>query len=221
VTTEFVRQNSLGAVLHESCRNSAQRKTSKIAQTLVGKGIKNFSHAGCFTFSTVAQTMSFAVPYPGMNHRKKRFKGVGDHVCTHREPGILITCERRSLSPCHSRTKGDGSWAEPIWKTAHRRIPAEGVSWTASPSRFFPPPLVPGLFSFRARVISLTDGPTRPTQRLPVPETRALEGESSQGERPRSPERRRARTHDLRGDPRAGYYRSCSSKLIRGLAFPL
>ena len=38
----------------------------------------------------------------------------------------------------------------------------------ASPSGFRLPPLVPGLFWFRARVILLADGPTRPTQRLPV-----------------------------------------------------
>jgi hypothetical protein len=38
----------------------------------------------------------------------------------------------------------------------------------ASPSGFRPPPLVPGLFSFRARVILLANGPTRPTPRLPV-----------------------------------------------------
>ncbi len=29
---------------------------------------------------------------------------------------------------CNLRTKGCGSWAEPRWKTAHRRIPTEGVS---------------------------------------------------------------------------------------------
>ena len=55
-------------------------------------------------------------------------------------------------------------------KTAHRRIPAERVRFRASPSCFRPPPLVPGLFWFRARVILLTDGPTRPIQRLPVRE---------------------------------------------------
>jgi len=38
----------------------------------------------------------------------------------------------------------------------------------ASPSCFRPPPLVPGLFWFRARVILLAAGPTRPIQRLPV-----------------------------------------------------
>jgi hypothetical protein len=54
-----------------------------------------------------------------------------------------------------------------LGKTTPRRIPAEGVSCAASPSRFSPPPLVPGLFSFRARVILLTDGPTRSTPRLP------------------------------------------------------
>jgi hypothetical protein len=54
-----------------------------------------------------------------------------------------------------------------LGKTAPRRIPSEGVSCAASPCGFSPPPLVPGLFSFRARVIFFTDGPTRPTQRLP------------------------------------------------------
>jgi hypothetical protein len=81
---------------------------------------------------------------------------------------ILTTCERRSLALCNARTKGDGSWAEPLWRTAPRWIPSEGVSLTASPSRFSPPPLVPGLFWFRARVILLPDRPTRPLQRLAV-----------------------------------------------------
>jgi hypothetical protein len=65
---------------------------------------------------------------------------------------------------------GSGSWVGPFSNTAHRRIPSEGVSGAASPSGFRPHPLVPGLFSFRARVILLADGPTRPQQRLPVPE---------------------------------------------------
>ena len=103
-----------------------------------------------------------------MNHRKKRFKGVGDRVSTHREPRILTTGARRSLSPCHSQAKGDGSWAEPLGKTAHRRIPSEGVPLTASPSGFSPPPLVPGLFCFRARVILLPDDPT-PRSDVPSP----------------------------------------------------
>jgi hypothetical protein len=79
---------------------------------------------------------------------------------------------RRSSIPTTSRPlptfSGGGSWAEPLWKTAPRRIPTEGVRFRASPSCFRPPPLVPGLFSFRARVIFRADGPTRPTQRLPV-----------------------------------------------------
>jgi hypothetical protein len=55
-----------------------------------------------------------------------------------------------------------------LLKTTHRRVPSEEVSSPASPSRFRPHPPVPGIFSFRARVILLTDGPTRPAQRLPV-----------------------------------------------------
>ncbi len=41
--------------------------------------------------------------------------------------------------------------------------------WEAPPSGFWPPPLAPGLFWFRARVILLPEGPTRPIPRLPVP----------------------------------------------------
>ena len=58
-----------------------------------------------------------------------------------------------------------------LWKTAHRRIPAERVRFRASLSRFRPPPVVPGLFWLRAHVILLTAGPTRPTQRLGMPGT--------------------------------------------------
>ncbi len=118
---------------------------------------------------------------------------------------------RRSSIPTTSRAlatfSGGGSWAEPLWETAHRRIgfgsppalfrrwegtpiaelcvgdpepfpnvmhrvwgpfPTEAVRFRAFPSGFRPPPLVPGLFWFRARVILLTDGPTRPTLRLLV-----------------------------------------------------
>jgi hypothetical protein len=62
---------------------------------------------------------------------------------------------------------------EPFPNARHRvwgPFPAEGVSCAASPSGFRPPPLVPGLFSFRARVILLADGPTRVTRRPPPPE---------------------------------------------------
>jgi len=52
-------------------------------------------------------------------------------------------------------------------QTAPRRIPTEPIRWRASPSCLRPPPLVPGLFWFRARVILLPDGPTCPMQRLP------------------------------------------------------
>jgi hypothetical protein len=45
----------IGAVLHESRRNSVRRQRPKMVQLLVPEGIKNFSLAGCFTFSTVAQ----------------------------------------------------------------------------------------------------------------------------------------------------------------------
>jgi len=90
---------------------------------------------------------------------------------------------RRSSLPTTARAlatfAGSGSWAEPFWQTAHRRIgfgsppalfrrwepfpnamhrvwgpiPTEPVRLRASPSGFRPPPLVPGLFWFRARVI--------------------------------------------------------------------
>jgi len=79
---------------------------------------------------------------------------------------------RRFSMPTTSRAlaafSGGGSWAEPLWQTAHKRIPAEGVRWRASPSGLRPRPLVRGLFSFRARVILLPDGPPRSTPRLPV-----------------------------------------------------
>ena len=80
---------------------------------------------------------------------------------------------RRSRLPTTSRAlatfSGGGSWAEPLGKTAPRRIPTEAVQLGASPSGFGPPPLVPGLFWFRARVILLPEGPTRPSQPLLVP----------------------------------------------------
>ncbi len=46
----------LWAVLHESCRNSVRARRCHVAQLFVSKGIRKFSRAGRFTFSTVAQT---------------------------------------------------------------------------------------------------------------------------------------------------------------------
>ncbi len=57
----------LGAVLHESCRNSAYGRGPKVAQLLVLKGIKNFLHMGCFTFSTVAQMLTVRSPMVNMS----------------------------------------------------------------------------------------------------------------------------------------------------------
>jgi hypothetical protein len=119
-------------------------------------------------------------------------------------PTRAVQGRRRYARTCHwsripmaSRAlaafSGGGSWAEPVGKTAHKWIPAEGVRFRASPSWFRLHPLVPGVFWFRARVILLTDNPTprsqvpylpraklptetsltlhptRPSQRLPVP----------------------------------------------------
>jgi len=94
--------------------------------------------------------------------------------------GRYARTRRRSRIPTPTRSGAAGNGActcdvvrrrfmgrTPL-KTAPRRIPTEGVRFRASPSGFRPRPLVPGLFWFRARVILLTDGPTRPTQRLPV-----------------------------------------------------
>jgi len=52
----------IGAVLHESCRNSVRARGLKITELLMPEGIKNLSHAGRFTFSTVAQTWSQGEP---------------------------------------------------------------------------------------------------------------------------------------------------------------
>jgi hypothetical protein len=112
------------------------------------------------------------------------------NMCTRAVQGCrryARTCRWSSI-PATSRSlatfSGGGSWAERCLQTAHRRIgfpnamhrvwgpfPMEGVRFGASPSRFRPSPLVPGLFWFRARVILLPDAPTRPTQRLPAPGT--------------------------------------------------
>ncbi len=87
---------------------------------------------------------------------------------------------RRSRIPTPTRSGAAGNVASTsdvlrrrfmgriLLQTAHRRTSTEGVRFRASPSCFRPPPLVPGLFWFRARVILLTDGPTRSIQRLPV-----------------------------------------------------
>jgi hypothetical protein len=82
-----------------------------------------------------------------------------------RPNGSRLTLQRHARKHAH---KG-GSGAEPFGKTAHRRIPTEPVRSKASPSGFRPPPLVPGFFWLRARVILLPGGPTHPIPRLPVP----------------------------------------------------
>jgi hypothetical protein len=94
-----------------------------------------------------------------------------------RRPCARARC--RSRIPTTSRAfatfSGGGSWAESLWKTAHRRIPppARGQAlrkesrWEASPSGFRPRPLVPGLFWFRARVILLTADLT-PRSEMPL-----------------------------------------------------
>ena len=91
---------------------------------------------------------------------KRRFRGVDATTCpppVQHPNHVASTCAvlRRRLM---GRT---------LWQTAHRRIPTEPIRLRASPSCFRPPPLVPGLFWFRARVILLPDGPTCPIQRLP------------------------------------------------------
>jgi hypothetical protein len=88
------------------------------------------------------------------------------------------TAALRATSPPLPTFSGGGSWAEPFVKTAHRRIPTEGVRFRASPSGFRPPLLVPGLFWFRARVILLTDEPT-PTSGTPLPQRSDLPTETS------------------------------------------
>jgi hypothetical protein len=107
---------------------------------------------------------------------------VNDRLLTRITPRISTTCARRSLSPCNSQANCDGSWAEPLWKTAHRRIPPEAghlgyrrcteADLTASPSGLRFPPLVPGLFWFRARVILLTADPTPRNEPPSQPQTK-------------------------------------------------
>ena len=43
--------------MHESSRNSVHGQRPRMAQVLTPRGVKNFSPAGCFPFSTVAQTV--------------------------------------------------------------------------------------------------------------------------------------------------------------------
>jgi hypothetical protein len=129
----------------------------------------------CFAQTVVASHFSATAA----NLHTRAVQGRRRQARTRRWSSIPTTA--RSL-PAFS---GGGSWAEPLGKTAHRRIPGEGVRFRASLSccwsycllkqgieaisGFRLHPLVPGLFWFRARVILLADGPTRPTQRLPVP----------------------------------------------------
>jgi hypothetical protein len=126
---------------------------------------------------------------------------VNDRSLTRITPRISTTCERRSLSQCHSRANGDGSWAESLWKTAHGRIPSEAghlgyrrcteADLTASPFGLRLPPLVPGLFWFRARVILLTADPTPRSERSSQPQTK-LPAETRLASHPTRPKQRLA-----------------------------
>jgi hypothetical protein len=87
------------------------------------------------------------------------------------------------------RFSAGGSWAEPLWKTAHKRIPTERVRFRASLSYLRLPPLVPGLFWFRARVILLTDDPT-PRSEVPSPPRARLPTETSLALHPTRPKQR-------------------------------
>ncbi len=91
----------LGAVLHESCRNSVRGRTPKGAQLLVPEGIKNYPRAGCFAFSTVAQTWSqTVVRRVGCAHHsaKKRSGHTSSKSICQNE-----ICPRPVPLPCHSR----------------------------------------------------------------------------------------------------------------------
>ncbi len=113
-----------------------------------------------------AQTMvhsHFNVPPPTM--RTRAVQGCRRYACARLGSSTPTTPRSLPAFP------GGGSWAEPFLKTAHKRIPTERVQFRASLSSFRLHPPVPGLFWFRARVILLADGPTRPIQRLPIPGT--------------------------------------------------
>ena len=147
------------------------------------KGIKNFSPAGCFAVSTVAQTVTVRPPmgHVGTDTPLTLQRPAREHV---HKGGSGVQTLRTYLSPvrhpnhvaCTCDVVRRRFMGRTLWKTAHRRIPTEGVRGRASPSGFRPPPLVPGLLGFRARVIVRAndysplppDGPTRSIPRLPV-----------------------------------------------------
>ncbi len=59
---------------------------------------------------------------PAREPRTRAVQGRRRYARTRRRSGIPSTS--RALATF----SGGGSWAEPLWKTAHRRIPTEGVS---------------------------------------------------------------------------------------------
>jgi len=98
-------------VLHESCRNSAPARCRHAAQPFVPKGITDFSLAGCFTFSTVAQTRPVAC---SRLTTQPWFVG-----------WVSAHADRRSLAPRRRDRQGEPN---------HRRKPVEPLS-TRRPRR--------------------------------------------------------------------------------------
>jgi len=82
-------------VLHESCRNSVRGQRPTMTQLLVPKGIKDFPRAGCFTFSTVAQTVRGK---QGMTDRRRRTDKGRPEAVGHRLQGGSGSQTRRMAS---------------------------------------------------------------------------------------------------------------------------
>jgi hypothetical protein len=94
----------LGAVLHESCRNSGHRRGQKFAQLLAPKRIKNFSPPGCFTLPTVAQTWSQPKPVLAPRRRDRQ----GEPNCR-RSPGEPLSTRRPRTEDRGRRARGNAT----------------------------------------------------------------------------------------------------------------